>query len=171
MYKSLLAMADTAGATNAAERLQDSLHEEEQMAAWVDENVAEPYCRNGPESVRRRIVGDDQAVEAQALAQQSRDHGARQRGRHRGVDRLEQHMRRHDRLDAGAHGLAEGHQLDLLEPRLATMHRAKEAFDASVACLLRMPIETLKTSNKRRIRRWARYRPSKEASYCWLGVR
>ncbi len=41
MYKALLAMADAAGATHATERLQDSLHEEQQMAAWVDENVAD----------------------------------------------------------------------------------------------------------------------------------
>ena len=41
MYRSLLAMADACGATEAAQKLQESLHEEELMAAWVDEHTAE----------------------------------------------------------------------------------------------------------------------------------
>jgi ferritin-like metal-binding protein YciE len=41
MYKSLLTMADAVGATRAAPLLQESLAEEEHMAAWCDEHIAE----------------------------------------------------------------------------------------------------------------------------------
>lgn len=39
MYRSLIAMADEAGATSAVPLLEQSLGEEEQMAAWVDQHV------------------------------------------------------------------------------------------------------------------------------------
>ena len=38
-YKSLLALADPAGATSAKPVLEASLREEEQMASWIDANV------------------------------------------------------------------------------------------------------------------------------------
>ena len=38
-YKSLLALADPAGATSAKPALETSLREEEQMASWIDANV------------------------------------------------------------------------------------------------------------------------------------
>jgi ferritin-like metal-binding protein YciE len=41
VYKSLLALADRAGATSAAGQLQQSLTEEERMAQWIDDNVAD----------------------------------------------------------------------------------------------------------------------------------
>jgi len=40
-YKSLLTLCDRAGMTGAAPALQASLHEEERMAAWIDEHVAD----------------------------------------------------------------------------------------------------------------------------------
>jgi ferritin-like metal-binding protein YciE len=38
-YKSLLALAGPAGAESSRPALESSLHEEEQMAAWIDANV------------------------------------------------------------------------------------------------------------------------------------
>jgi ferritin-like metal-binding protein YciE len=40
-YKSLLALAGRAGASGAAEELERSLAEEEKMAQWIDDNIAE----------------------------------------------------------------------------------------------------------------------------------
>ncbi len=40
-YKSLLTLCDRAGMTGAAPALQASLNEEERMAAWIDEHVAD----------------------------------------------------------------------------------------------------------------------------------
>jgi ferritin-like metal-binding protein YciE len=40
-YKSLLTLADRAGATAAAGELRQSLSEEERMAQWIDDNIAE----------------------------------------------------------------------------------------------------------------------------------
>lgn len=40
-YKSLLTLADRAGAAGAANPLQQSLKEEEQMAQWIDDNIAD----------------------------------------------------------------------------------------------------------------------------------
>jgi ferritin-like metal-binding protein YciE len=40
-YKSLLTLADRAGATAAKSELQQSLKEEERMAQWIDDNVAD----------------------------------------------------------------------------------------------------------------------------------
>lgn len=40
-YKSLLALADRAGATAAKTQLQQSLTEEERMAQWIDDNVGD----------------------------------------------------------------------------------------------------------------------------------
>jgi ferritin-like metal-binding protein YciE len=41
MYKSLLAMAEECGANEAVSLIEQSLHEEEQMAYWVDEHVGD----------------------------------------------------------------------------------------------------------------------------------
>lgn len=40
-YKSLLTLCDRAGVTAAAQPLQTSLREEEQMAAWIDQHVGD----------------------------------------------------------------------------------------------------------------------------------
>jgi ferritin-like metal-binding protein YciE len=40
-YKSLLALAERAGATNAKTTLEQSLAEEERMAQWIDQHVAD----------------------------------------------------------------------------------------------------------------------------------
>jgi ferritin-like metal-binding protein YciE len=40
-YKSLLTLADRAGATAATAQLRQSLGEEERMAQWIDDNVAD----------------------------------------------------------------------------------------------------------------------------------
>ena len=55
-YKSLLTLCDRAGVTAAAQPLQTSLREEEQMAAWLDQHVGDitlQFLRNAERAEAR----------------------------------------------------------------------------------------------------------------------